>query len=107
MPACLEVVKRGVCAAGVVESPGLRRFRGPVQLAGRETNPQDFVPEGTCSRMNRIFSVVRSMTEKSIELSRGVVRAPAYGESKGAVGVDRVNAVMLTNREGERTGASR
>ena len=27
-------------------------------------------------RMNRIFSVVRSMTEKIIELSRGVVTAP-------------------------------
>jgi len=33
------------------------------------------------SRMNRIFSVVRSMTEKIIELSRGVVAAPSYGES--------------------------
>ena len=32
--------------------------------------------------MNRIFSVVRSMTEKIIELSRGVAAAPAYGESK-------------------------
>ena len=31
--------------------------------------------------MNRIFSVVRSMTEKIIELSRGVVTAPTYGES--------------------------
>ena len=49
--------------------------------------------------MNRILSVVRSMTDKSIELSRGVVTASAYGESKGAVGVDQVNAVMLTNRE--------
>ena len=33
-------------------------------------------------RMNRIFSVVRSMTEKIIELSRGVVAALTYGESK-------------------------
>ena len=37
----------------------------------------DRVPDG----MNRIFSVVRSMTEKIIELSRGVVTAPTYGES--------------------------
>ena len=49
--------------------------------------------------MNRFLSVVRSMTDKSIELSRGVVTARAYGESKGAVGVDRVSALMLTNRE--------
>ena len=31
-------------------------------------------------RMNRIFSVVRSMTEKIIELSRGVVTAPTMGK---------------------------
>ena len=30
--------------------------------------------------MNRIFSVVRSMTEKIIELSRGVVTAPTMGK---------------------------
>ena len=30
--------------------------------------------------MNRILSVVRSMTDKIIELSRGVVTALAYGE---------------------------
>ena len=33
-----------------------------------------------CDRMNRIFSVVRSMTEKIIELSRGVVTAPTMGK---------------------------
>ena len=32
-----------------------------------------------CDRMNRIFSVVRSMTEKIIELSRGVA-ALTYGD---------------------------
>ena len=32
------------------------------------------------ARMNRIFSVVRSMTEKIIELSRGVVTAPTMGK---------------------------
>ena len=32
--------------------------------------------------MNRIFSVVRSMTEKIVELSRGVVTPAGHGESK-------------------------
>ena len=32
--------------------------------------------------MNRLLSVVRSMADKIIELSRGVVTAPVYGESK-------------------------
>ena len=32
--------------------------------------------------LNRIFSVVRSMTEKIVELSRGVVTPAGYGESK-------------------------
>ena len=36
-------------------------------------------------RMNRILSVVRSMTDKIIELSRAVVTAPAYGESNGGL----------------------
>ena len=49
--------------------------------------------------MNRILSVVRSMTDKIIELSRGVVTAPLYGESKRAVGVDQVDTVMLMTRE--------
>ena len=35
--------------------------------------------------MNRILSVVRSMTDKIIELSRAVVTAPAYGESNGGL----------------------
>ena len=38
-------------------------------------------PQGYRVGMNRIFSVVRSMTEKIIELSRGVVAALTYGES--------------------------
>ena len=50
-------------------------------------------------RINRILSVVRSMTDKIIELSRGVVTAPLYGESKRAVGVDQVDTVMLMTRE--------
>ena len=49
--------------------------------------------------MNRILSVVRSMTDKLIELSCGVVTAPFYGESKRAVGVDQVDTVMLMTRE--------
>ena len=32
--------------------------------------------------MNRILSVVRSMTDKIVELSRAVVAALTYGESK-------------------------
>ena len=36
--------------------------------------------EGGVYKMNRIFSVVRSMTEKIIELSRGVVTAPTMGK---------------------------
>ena len=47
--------------------------------------------------MNRLLSVVRSMTDKSLELSRGVVTAPRYGESKRLVGVDQ-------NIGGEMTG---
>ena len=46
--------------------------------------------------MNRILSVVRSMTEKIIELSRGVVTAPAYGESNRWSGVDQVNVSKVT-----------
>ena len=51
------------------------------------------------SRMNRFLSVVRSMTDKIIELSRGVVTARSYGESKRAVGVGQVNMVMVMTRE--------
>ena len=54
---------------------------------------------GVAVTMNRILSVVRSMTDKIIELSRGVVTAPFYGESKRAVGVDQVDTVMLMTRE--------
>ena len=43
--------------------------------------------------MNRVLLVVRSRTNKSIELSRGVGTAPAYGESKGFVGVEQVKIV--------------
>ena len=46
--------------------------------------------------MNRILSVVRSMTDKIIELSRGVVTAPAYGESNRWSGVDQVNVLNVT-----------
>ena len=49
--------------------------------------------------MNRFLSVVRSMTDKIIELSRGVVTARSYGESKRAVGVGQVNMVMVMTRE--------
>ena len=38
---------------------------------------------------------LRSRANKSIELSRGVVTALAYGESKGSVGVDQVKMVFL------------
>ena len=40
--------------------------------------------------------VVRSMTNKIIELSRGVVTAPAYGESNRWSGVDQVNVLKVT-----------
>ena len=43
------------------------------------------VGDRRCDRMNRILSVVRSMTDKIIELSRAVVTAPAYGESNGGL----------------------
>ena len=46
-----------------------------------------------CMTMNRVLLVVRSRTNKSIELSRGVGTAPAYGESKGFVGVEQVKIV--------------
>ena len=46
--------------------------------------------------MNRIFSVVRSITEKIIELSRGVGTAPTYGESNRWVGVDQLNVPLVT-----------
>jgi len=40
------------------------------------------------STMNRILSVVRSTADKSIELSRGVVRARGYGNSKTLSGAE-------------------
>ncbi len=43
--------------------------------------------------MNRVLLVVRSRTNKSIELSRGVGTAPAYGESKEFLDVDQVKRV--------------
>ena len=39
---------------------------------------------------------MRSMTDKIIELSRGVVTAPAYGESNRWSGVDQVNVLKVT-----------
>ena len=68
-------------------------------LPGVETSVRGPHGRARCDRMNRILSVVRSMTDKIIELSRGVVTAPFYGESKRAVGVDQVGTVMLMTRE--------
>ena len=48
-----------------------------LEQAGRVGVAQRMDPAGL---MNRIFSVVRSMTEKIIELSRGVVTAPIMGK---------------------------
>ena len=39
---------------------------------------------------------MRSRANKSIELSRGVGAAPAYGESKSFLGVDQVKKMMVT-----------
>ena len=64
---------------------------GAIRYRGNDNDSDD--------GMNRILSVVRSMTDKIIELSRGVVTAPFYGESKRAVGVDQVDTVMLMTRE--------
>jgi len=38
--------------------------------------------------MNRLLLVVRSMANKSIELSRGVVGAETYVESKASLGTE-------------------
>ena len=38
--------------------------------------------------MNRLLSVVRSRTDKIIELSRTALTVPCYGESNHLVGVD-------------------
>ena len=38
--------------------------------------------------MNRLLSVVRSRTDKIIELSRAALTVPRYGESNRLVGVD-------------------
>ena len=38
--------------------------------------------------MNRLLSVVRSRTDKIIELSRAALTVPLYGESNRLVGVD-------------------
>ena len=38
--------------------------------------------------MNRLLSVVRSRTDKSLELSRAALTVPRYGESNRLVGVD-------------------
>ena len=57
--------------------------------------------------MNRLLSVVRSRTDRSVELSRGVVRAAAYGESKRLLEVDQIKNVTLTMRDGRDVGANR
>ena len=46
--------------------------------------------------LNRLLLVVRSRANKSIELSRGVGAAPAYGESKSFLGVDQVKKMMVS-----------
>ena len=56
--------------------------------------------------MNRLLLVVRSRANKSIEVSRGVGAAPAYGESKRFLGVDQVTKVMLTARDGGNVGSN-
>ena len=38
--------------------------------------------------LNRLLSVVRSRTDKIIELSRAALTMPRYGESNRLVGVD-------------------
>ena len=38
--------------------------------------------------LNRLLSVVRSRTDKIIELSRAALTVPRYGESNRLVGVD-------------------
>ena len=43
---------------------------------------------------------MRSRTNRSIELSRGVVTASGYGESKRFLGVDQVKKVIVTPRDG-------
>ena len=60
--------------------PGRRRRPG-----SEDTRDSDLRTSLTRYRMNRILSVVRSMTDKIIELSRAVVTAPAYGESNGGL----------------------
>ena len=55
--------------------------------------------------MNRLLSVVRSRTDRSVELSRGVVRAAAYGESKRLLEVDQIKNVILTTHDRRNVGA--
>ena len=43
---------------------------------------------GVLCFMNRLLSVVRSRTDKSLELSRAALTVPRYGESNRLVGVD-------------------
>ena len=89
-----------------------KRVEGGDELAARqsaglsvhlELEKDTVLTAGTASRrgtrlssMNRILLVVRSMTNKIIELSRGVVTAPAYGESNRWSGVDQVNVLKVT-----------
>ena len=56
--------------------------------------------------MNRVLLVVRSRANKSIELSRGVGTAPAYGESKRFLGVDQIKKVKVTARDGGNVGSN-
>ena len=50
--------------------------------------------------MNRLLLVVRSRTNKSLEVSRGVGAAPAYGKSKRFLRVDQVNKAIVMPRDG-------
>ena len=54
--------------------------------------------------MNRLLSVMRSMTDKSVELSRALQMALFYGECKRWAGVDCAEAMRLVTRHG---GAAR
>ena len=47
-----------------------------------------FAGVGERNILNRLLSVVRSRTDKSLELSRAALTVPRYGESNRLVGVD-------------------
>ena len=53
----------------------------PYKDPEKERNPELWI-------LNRLLSVVRSRTDKIIELSRAALTVPRYGESNRLVGVD-------------------